>query len=57
MLVPAIFHIFKPSRVEQIVGPLAQETDEEIQRMRKRGIEPVKVERLGETPDLEGGAS
>lgn len=52
MYVPAIFHIFRPSRIEQIVGPEKDERDDDIQRMRKRGIEPVIVERLDETGEL-----
>jgi hypothetical protein len=49
---PAIFHIFKPSRIEQIVGPDAKEEDEAIKKLRKRGIEPVIVERIGEQGEL-----
>lgn len=37
----AIFHGFKPSRVEYVVK--GDETAEQLERMEKRGIEPVKV--------------
>lgn len=38
---PGIFHLFQPERVEYVVK--GDETDEELEKMVKRGIEPVKV--------------
>jgi hypothetical protein len=49
---PGIFHIFRPSRIEQVVAHDAEDEDEEIQALRKRGIEPVIVQRLGEQGQL-----
>lgn len=41
---PGIFHAFKPTAVEYVVK--GDETDEELERKRQRGITPVRVERL-----------
>jgi len=41
---PAIFQMFKPSAVEYIT--FGDETEEEIEALEKRGITPVKVERV-----------
>jgi hypothetical protein len=38
---PGIFHVFRPSRVEYVVE--GTETAEDLDRMRARGIEPVRV--------------
>lgn len=43
---PAIFHIWKPSRIEYVVR--GNETDEEIAALEARGIEPVIVKPLTE---------
>lgn len=39
--VPAIFHAFKPTRIEYVVR--GDETDEELERYEKRGFELVRV--------------
>ena len=39
--VPALFYLFKPERVEYVVRE--DDDEEKLERMRKRGIEPVKV--------------
>lgn len=49
---PAIFHIFRPSRVEQVVPQNSTEDGDEIKALRKRGIEPVIVQKLGEQGEL-----
>lgn len=38
---PGVFHAFRPSRIEYVVK--GDETQEDLDRMRKRGIEPVQV--------------
>ncbi len=43
---PAIFHAFRPSRVECVVPE--NETKEKIDALEKRGIVPVVVRRIGE---------
>jgi hypothetical protein len=50
-MLPAIFHAFRPDRVEYVTR--GDESDEEIERMRKRGITPVKVVREGEQTPLD----
>jgi hypothetical protein len=47
---PAIFTLFKPERIEQIVDP--DITDEEVAKLEKRGITPVVVKRIGEQGEL-----
>lgn len=47
----AIFSIFKPERVEYVVT--GKETEEEIAKLRERGITPVEVKHLEEGPDEE----
>lgn len=47
---PAIFSVFLPTRIEQIVEEDCSE--EEAEKIRKRGIEPVIVKRLEEHPEL-----
>lgn len=42
-LIPAVFSLFKPERVEYVVH--GHEEQDELDRLRKRGIEPVKVVR------------
>lgn len=44
--VPAIFYLFRPQRVEYVVSD--EEEPEEIERMVKRGIRPVRVEPIEE---------
>lgn len=39
--VPAIFHAFKPEGIEYVVR--GDESDEELERLRKRGVIPVRV--------------
>ncbi|MEW6385948.1 MAG: hypothetical protein AB1491_00305 [Thermodesulfobacteriota bacterium] len=46
---PGIFRIFKPTAVEYVVR--GDETEEELQKLRDRGITPVKVVPLAEAPD------
>jgi hypothetical protein len=43
---PGVITAFKPTAIEYIVK--GDETDEEIEALEKRGITPVKVERVGE---------
>ena len=43
---PAVFHVFKPRAVEFVVR--GTETDDELAAIRKRGITPVRVERVEE---------
>ena len=45
--VPAIFHAFKPTAIEYVVK--GNETEEELEKMIKRGITPIRIERIGET--------
>jgi hypothetical protein len=47
---PGVFTAFVPSRIEKIVDDSATETD--IRQIEESGMVPVKVERLGETPEL-----
>jgi len=42
---PAIFTVFKPTAIEVVVT--GEEDDEEIEALVKRGITPVKIERIG----------
>lgn len=43
ILAPGIFQAFKPERIEYVVR--GDETDEELEKLQKRGITPVKVVR------------
>lgn len=43
---PGVFHMFKPTAIEYVVK--GDETDDELERMVKRGITPVKIERVEE---------
>ena len=45
-----IFRIFKPEAIEYVVT--GKETDEELDALAKRGITPVRVERIGDTGEL-----
>jgi RNA polymerase subunit RPABC4/transcription elongation factor Spt4 len=47
---PGIITAFRPTAIEYIVK--GDETDEEIEALEKRGITPVKVERIGEQEAL-----
>lgn len=47
----AIFSGFRPTAIEIIVS--GEESDEEIEALLKRGLKPVKVTKLGETPELD----
>jgi hypothetical protein len=40
---PGIFRIFKPTAIEAVVS--GEEDDDEIEKLLKRGLTPVKVER------------
>lgn len=42
---PAIFHAFKPRRVEYVVE--GNETEEELLKLKKQGVTPVRVRRAG----------
>lgn len=46
---PGIFTIFKPERIEAIVT--GEESDDEIDALLKRGLTPVKVERVEEVQE------
>ncbi len=48
--VPAIFHIFKPTAIQYVVKP--RDGQKKLKRMIKRGITPVRIERLGENGKL-----
>jgi len=39
--IPGIFHVWRPTRIEYVVR--GDETDEELEALEARGIEPVKV--------------
>lgn len=47
---PAIFHAFRPDAVQYVVK--GDETDDEIEGLLKRGIEPVRVVPVGRQPAL-----
>jgi len=47
---PGIFHVFRPSAIEYVVK--GTETEDELERLVKRGITPVRVERVAEEPEL-----
>ena len=47
---PAIFHAFKPSRIEYVVT--GKETPEDVDAMEGRGITPVQVEYADDQPAL-----
>jgi hypothetical protein len=49
--IPAVFHMFRPSAIEYVTK--GSETPEEIDKMEKRGITPVRVVRAGEQKDLD----
>lgn len=38
---PGVFHLFRPERIEYVVR--GDETEEELEKLGKRGIEPVRV--------------
>lgn len=48
----AIFHAFKPTAIEYVVK--GDETEEQLERLVKRGITPIRVERDEEGLDLDG---
>lgn len=48
---PAIFHAFKPTAIEYVVK--GDETEDELERLVKRGITPVQVVRIGDQAELE----
>lgn len=48
--VPGIITAFRPTAIEYVVK--GDETDDEIEALEKRGITPVKVERVGEQEAL-----
>lgn len=54
--VPAVFRLFRPDRIEKVVSE--DVTDEEVEALLKRGIQPVVVKRAGEQKALPigGGA-
>lgn len=51
---PAVFQIFKPTAIEYVVK--GDETEEELERLVKRGITPVRIERVEDQPALVGEA-
>jgi hypothetical protein len=48
--VPAIFYLFKPEAIEYVTT--GKETEEELAAIVKRGITPVRIERIGETKEM-----
>ena len=52
IMTPAIFHAFRPDRIEYILK--GDETEEDIERMEKRGITPVRL--IRDQVGGEGGA-
>lgn len=48
---PGIFRLFKPTAIQYVVK--GDETEEELADMEKRGITPVKVERIEDGPEEE----
>ena len=51
-LSPAIFHAFKPSKIEKVAT--GDETDEEIEAMIQQGLSPVKVlKQIGQVESFE----
>lgn len=46
-----VFHAFKPSAVEYVVK--GTETDEELERLEKRGLTPVRVQRVEDQTEIE----
>lgn len=51
-MLPGIFHMFKPSRIEYVVRPEEANDAEFIEGLIKRGITPVHVQRIGESDDM-----
>ena len=49
--VAAIFYLFRPERIEYVVK--GDESDEDLERLEKRGIEPVKVIPVEDQQSLE----
>lgn len=49
---PGILHAFKPTAVEYVVT--GRETDADLERLERRGITPVRIERVGDLPFQEG---
>lgn len=47
---PGVFRVFKPTAIEYVVK--GDETAKEIERLEKRGITPIEIERVGETREL-----
>lgn len=53
--VQAVFHVFRPTRVEYVVK--GDETEDELERLVQRGIRPVRIERIedqGQLPETGG---
>ena len=51
---PGIFRVFRPERIEYVLK--GTETEEEIAAIVKRGLTPVRVERIDPTPEqIESG--
>lgn len=47
---PAVFQVFRPQAIEYVVT--GKETEEELERLVKRGITPVRIERVTDQPQL-----
>lgn len=47
---PAVVYAFKPTAIEYVVK--GDETDEQLEAMAKRGITPIKIEKIGETKQM-----
>lgn len=51
-MVPGIFHMFKPDRIEYVCSEQEANDDEFIESLLKRGITPVMIRRIGEQGKL-----
>lgn len=47
---PAVFSAFKPKRIEYVVR--GDESEEKLKKLKKRGVTPVRIRRLGEQDEL-----
>jgi len=45
--IPAVFQVFKPTAIEYVVK--GNESEEEIEKLERRNITPVRINRIGET--------
>lgn len=47
---PAVFQVFRPQAIEYVVT--GNETEEELEKLVKRGLTPVRIERVEDQPEL-----